>query len=73
MSSHNTAIDWAALRSAATAAMGNAYVPYSTFPVGAAALVTRDVPDGITVKGSPARAIPGRLRLPETPWGGENW
>ena len=39
MSSHNTAIDWAALRSAATAAMGNAYVPYSTFPVGAAALV----------------------------------
>ena len=39
MSSHNTPIDWAALRSAATAAMGNAYVPYSTFPVGAAALV----------------------------------
>ena len=39
MSSHNTAIDWASLRSAATAAMGNAYVPYSTFPVGAAALV----------------------------------
>lgn len=39
MSSHVTAIDWAALRSAATVAMGNAYVPYSTFPVGAAALV----------------------------------
>lgn len=39
MSSDNTAIDWAALRSAARSAMGNAYVPYSTFPVGAAALV----------------------------------
>jgi cytidine deaminase len=39
MSSDNTAIDWAALRSAATSAMGSAYVPYSTFPVGAAALV----------------------------------
>lgn len=39
MSSDNTAIDWAALRSAARFAMGNAYVPYSTFPVGAAALV----------------------------------
>ena len=39
MSSHNAAIDWAALRSAATVAMGNAYVPYSTFPVGAAAVV----------------------------------
>ena len=37
MSSYVTAIDWAALRSAATVAMGNAYVPYSTFPVGAAA------------------------------------
>ena len=32
-------IDWQALRDAATAAMGNAYVPYSHFPVGAAALV----------------------------------
>lgn len=32
------AIDWEALRAAATAAMRNAYVPYSHFPVGAAAL-----------------------------------
>lgn len=32
-------IDWAALREAATVAMGKAYVPYSKFPVGAAALV----------------------------------
>lgn len=32
-------IDWAALRAAAVAAMGNAYVPYSDFPVGAAGLV----------------------------------
>ena len=32
-------IDWQALRDAATAAMANAYVPYSHFPVGAAALV----------------------------------
>jgi cytidine deaminase len=39
MSSENTAVDWAALRSAATAAMARAYVPYSKFPVGAAALV----------------------------------
>lgn len=31
--------DWSALREAATAAMKNAYVPYSHFPVGAAALV----------------------------------
>jgi cytidine deaminase len=30
---------WQALRDAATAAMHNAYVPYSKFPVGAAALV----------------------------------
>ncbi len=34
-----TAFDWTALRDAATAAMRNAYVPYSHFPVGAAALV----------------------------------
>lgn len=33
-------IDWGALREAATDAMGKAYVPYSTFPVGAAAIVT---------------------------------
>ncbi len=34
-----TAIDWAALRTAATEAMSHAYAPYSHFPVGAAALV----------------------------------
>lgn len=32
-------IDWDGLRRAANEAMGNAYVPYSKFPVGAAALV----------------------------------
>lgn len=32
-------IPWDALRAAATEAMGKAYVPYSKFPVGAAALV----------------------------------
>jgi cytidine deaminase len=32
-------IDWAALRTAATGAMHHAYVPYSRFPVGAAAVV----------------------------------
>jgi cytidine deaminase len=32
-------IDWEALRAAATEAMGQAYAPYSNFPVGAAALV----------------------------------
>ncbi|WP_308468085.1 cytidine deaminase [Rathayibacter soli] len=40
-------IDWGALREAALDAMGNAYVPYSQFPVGAAALVT----DGRIVAG----------------------
>lgn len=40
-------IDWAALRRAAIAAMANAYVPYSKFPVGAAALVT----DGRVISG----------------------
>ena len=32
-------IDWATLEEAAVAAMAHAYVPYSNFPVGAAALV----------------------------------
>jgi len=40
-------IDWAALREAAVAAAGKAYVPYSRFPVGAAALVD----DGRVVSG----------------------
>ena len=40
-------IDWDALRVAATEAMGKAYVPYSSFPVGAAALVT----DGRVISG----------------------
>jgi cytidine deaminase len=38
-SSAGHAIDWAVLRAAAIEAMTHAYVPYSTFPVGAAALV----------------------------------
>jgi cytidine deaminase len=33
------AIDWTVLRQSAIEAMGHAYVPYSSFPVGAAALV----------------------------------
>jgi len=40
-------IDWDALRSAATDVMARAYVPYSKFPVGAAALVD----DGSVVVG----------------------
>jgi cytidine deaminase len=40
-------IDWDALRSAATDAMGHAYAPYSKFPVGAAALVD----DGRVISG----------------------
>ncbi|MDJ0348087.1 cytidine deaminase [Cryobacterium sp. PH29-G1] len=40
-------VDWAALREAARAAMATAYVPYSKFPVGAAALVD----DGRVVSG----------------------
>ena len=32
-------IDWDTLRTAATEVMAHAYVPYSKFPVGAAALV----------------------------------
>jgi len=39
--------DWAALREAATEAMRHAYVPYSRFPVGAAALVD----DGRVISG----------------------
>src|SRR6187402_2718584 len=34
-----SSVDWATLRRAALEAMGNAYAPYSQFPVGAAALV----------------------------------
>jgi cytidine deaminase len=41
------AIDWPTLRAAATAAMRNAYAPYSNFPVGAAALVD----DGRVISG----------------------
>ncbi len=37
--STSPAIDWEALHGAAREAMGHAYVPYSRFPVGAAALV----------------------------------
>lgn len=40
-------VDWDALRTAARAAMQNAYVPYSKYPVGAAALVD----DGRIVSG----------------------
>lgn len=42
-----SAIDWEALRAAAAEAMTHAYVPYSKFPVGAAALVD----DGRIVSG----------------------
>ena len=41
------AVDWAALRAAATAVMRRAYAPYSRYPVGAAGLVD----DGRTVVG----------------------
>ncbi|WP_375334621.1 cytidine deaminase [Curtobacterium sp. MCBD17_019] len=40
-------VDWDALRAAATEAMGHAYVPYSSFPVGAAAITE----DGRVVAG----------------------
>jgi len=40
-------VDWDALRVVATKAMGMAYVPYSRFPVGAAALVD----DGRVISG----------------------
>ncbi|AVG24600.1 cytidine deaminase [Pontimonas salivibrio] len=42
-----TNVDWAALRDIATGAMRLAYVPYSNFPVGAAAIVD----DGRIVSG----------------------
>lgn len=45
--SRRTEFDWAALRAAATTAMEHAYVPYSQFPVGAAALTD----DGRIVSG----------------------
>ena len=40
-------VDWPSLHAAAVAAMGHAYVPYSQFPVGAAALVD----DGRVISG----------------------
>lgn len=40
-------VDWDSLRAVATAAMGKAYVPYSKFPVGAAAIVD----DGRVISG----------------------
>jgi cytidine deaminase len=40
-------VDWAALRDIATGAMRRAYVPYSNYPVGAAAIVD----DGRVVSG----------------------
>ena len=43
----NGEIDWGALRTAAAEAMAHAYVPYSGFPVGAAALAS----DGRVVSG----------------------
>lgn len=45
--SDGAVIDWEALRAAANEAMAHAYVPYSRFPVGAAALVD----DGRIVSG----------------------
>ena len=46
-----SAVDWTTLRTAATDAMGNAYVPYSHYPVGAAALTDRgDVVVGCNVE-----------------------
>lgn len=42
------AIDWAALKAAATKALENSYAPYSKFPVGAAALTE----DGRLVTGA---------------------
>ncbi|GEL95673.1 cytidine deaminase [Cellulomonas composti] len=45
--SEDVQVDWDALRAVAIEAMRNAYVPYSKFPVGAAALVD----DGRVVSG----------------------
>ena len=42
-----TDVDWAALRAAAVVARGGAYVPYSKFPVGVAALTS----DGRIISG----------------------
>jgi cytidine deaminase len=47
VNSENSAINWSELREAAAAAMKKAYVPYSKFPVGAAALTE----DGRIVSG----------------------
>ncbi len=46
-SAHAADVDWSALQQAATEVMRRAYVPYSSFPVGAAALVD----DGRVVTG----------------------
>ncbi|TFD54191.1 cytidine deaminase [Cryobacterium frigoriphilum] len=47
MATSSGEIDWGVLREAAMEAMAKAYVPYSHFPVGAAALVT----DGRVISG----------------------
>ncbi|MFI5084781.1 MAG: cytidine deaminase [Actinomycetales bacterium] len=47
MTADDGGIDWAVLKAAAVAAMRGAYAPYSTFPVGAAALTS----DGRVVTG----------------------
>ncbi len=47
MSLGNSDVDWEPLRLAATAALGNAYVPYSNYPVGAASRLE----DGSIVSG----------------------
>ncbi|MBL3682953.1 cytidine deaminase [Leucobacter aridicollis] len=38
VTAHDHRVDWAGLRAAAVAALDHAYVPYSNYPVGAAAL-----------------------------------
>ncbi|PSL38748.1 cytidine deaminase [Labedella gwakjiensis] len=47
MSNHAADVDWDALRALASEAMRKAYVPYSKFPVGVAAIVD----DGRTITG----------------------